>query len=137
MSIAGITNTRVVLANACIFGGAAIFVLTPLWPLVRLAIPGPLHRLGEVLAISGLAIVVGLVGCLLSGAFWIKSRSFAVLSAGTALMLAGGASLVGLLFGDPANFPTSGAWIAAAMTASGYGLFWLQKRFWNSEANVT
>jgi hypothetical protein len=124
------------LAKVCMFGGAAAVFFSLLWPLVRLAVPGPLYYMGEMITTASVALVVGLVGCLLSGDFRGKARAFISLSFGGVLMAAGGGALVGLVVAKPANALTPGAAVAAAMWALGYILVRMLRRAREDVENV-
>ena len=104
---------------------------------MRVAIPGPLYHLKEAVGCGVVGMLIGVVGCALSGDFTKNARALAALSFGGVLMIAGGGAFVGLVVGTPANVLSRGAVISLIMAAAGYALVKALRRGANERGNVT
>ncbi len=137
MSAGSTTRVRALVATACIVGGAALFIASLLWPMVRLAIPGPLYHLEQAVALAAVALVIGIVGCALSGEFAKRAKALAGLSIGGVLLIAGSGAPVGQVVANPTNLVSRGSAISVVMAAAGYALVKLLGRDKQEPKNVT
>ena len=132
-----IARSRIILSNVLVFGGAAGFVFALLWPLVRLAIPGPLYHLSAAILVALVAFVLGIVGCTLEGEFRNRFEGFVGLSIAGVLLLSGTGAFCGLLIGDPVRIVSRDGLVAAIMALCGGLVVFVLRKDRRSTKNVT
>jgi len=108
-----------------------------MFPLARFVIDGPLYNLGGLLAFAGAGLLLGLSGCYMLGDFKDRATPFIATSIAGGLLFAGGASLIGLIVGNPARALSRSTLIAGVMLAAGYAIIRIVRRAAKGRTNAT